>query len=48
MNSSQRRVMDFGRMTLKVYLFVSAFMFVGGLIAGAALALAGYTLPNPF
>jgi hydrogenase/urease accessory protein HupE len=37
-----------GQLTLKAYLIFSAVMFVGGIIVGAVLAVAGYDLPAPF
>jgi len=42
------RVLAVGSFTLKAYLILSAVMFVGGLVIGAALAAAGYALPSPF
>ena len=46
MDKSESRAAAFGRMTLKVYLIVSVAMFIGGVVGGAALALAGYELPG--
>lgn len=40
--------MAFAGVTLKIYVIISALMFVGGAIAGAALAMAGYDLPTLF
>lgn len=46
MNPQHSRVMAFGRATLRLYLIVAAFMFIGGFVGGAALALIGYELPG--
>ena len=48
MKTKTAQVMAFGRETVKWYIIISALMFVGGIVAGAALALAGYALPLPF
>jgi hypothetical protein len=34
--------------SLKAYLILSVSMFVSGIVVGAAFALAGYAIPNPF
>jgi hypothetical protein len=34
------------RSAVRVYLIVSGLMFLGGAVVGAALAMAGYTLPD--
>lgn len=36
------------RAIFKGYIAIAAAMFVGGIVVGAGLALAGYALPNPF
>ena len=46
MDQKQSRGMAFGWLSLKIYLVVSAAMFIGGVLGGAALALAGYQLPG--
>jgi hypothetical protein len=46
MDKNKSRGVAFGWMTLKIYLIVSAAMFIGGVVGGAALALAGYDLPG--
>lgn len=46
MRQQQSQAMVIGRATLRIYLIVSALMFVGGFIGGVALALAGYGLPG--
>ncbi len=46
MDQKQTRAMAFGQITIRVYLIVSAAMFIGGVLGGAALALAGYELPG--
>jgi hypothetical protein len=38
--------MAVGQITLKIYLILSAVMFIGGVVGGAALAVAGYGLPG--
>lgn len=48
MKITTAHLVAFGQFTLKAYLIVSAIMFVGGIIIGASLAVAGYTLPTPF
>jgi hypothetical protein len=48
MDNTNARFLALGRATLRIYLIVSALMFAGGVIIGAVLAVAGYTLPSPF
>ena len=38
--------MAIGQITFKIYLIVSAVMFIGGVVGGVTLALAGYQLPG--
>jgi len=46
MDKHESRAVAFGWMTLRIYLIVSVAMFIGGIVGGAALALAGYQLPG--
>ena len=48
MKTKTAQVMAFGRETVKWYIIISVLMFVGGIVAGAALALTGYALPQLF
>jgi hypothetical protein len=46
MDQKRSRAMAIGQKTLKIYLIVSAIMFIGGVVGGVTLALAGYQLPG--
>jgi len=46
MDNNESRATALGWLTLKVYLILSLAMFIGGVVGGAALALAGYQLPG--
>jgi hypothetical protein len=46
MDRKQSQAMAVGWVSLKIYLIVSGAMFIGGVVGGAALALAGYQLPG--
>ena len=46
MDEKQSSGVVFGWVTLKIYLIVSAAMFIGGVVGGAVLALAGYQFPG--
>jgi hypothetical protein len=46
MAQKQSQAMTVGWLSLKIYLIVSGAMFIGGVVGGAALALAGYQLPG--
>ena len=46
MDQKQSRAMAIGQITFKIYLIVSAVMFIGGVVGGVTLALAGYQLPG--
>ncbi len=46
MDQKHSRALAIGQKTLKIYLIVSALMFIGGVVGGVTLALAGYQLPG--